>query len=181
MQRGPTSGVPISQAELGIDSIPRDEGPGAELRAFAASAMVVALALVCVWSGAMKFTSYEAQSIAPFVMNSPLMSWMYPVFGIQGSAVAIGIYEIVTGLLLLARWVAPSWSAVGAALASLMFVVTLSFMLTTPGVTAVEAGGFPALSAEIGQFLAKDVVLLAASLYILGDSLAAHRRRRYAR
>jgi uncharacterized membrane protein YkgB len=178
MQRGGVSGVPISQAELGIDSIPRDEGTGLRLRAFAGNAMVIALAVIFIWIGAMKFTSYEAQSIAPFVMNSPLLSWMYPVFGIQGSAVAIGIYEILTGTLLLARWFAPNWSAVGAALASLTFIVTLSLMLTTPGVTAAEAGGFPVLSAEIGQFLAKDLVLLSVALYILGDSLAAHRQRR---
>ena len=93
---------------------------------------------------------------------------------------AIGIYEIATGLLLLTRWFAPGWSAVGAGLASITFIVTLSLMLTTPGVTAAEAGGFPALSAEIGQFLAKDIVLLSVSLYILGDSLVAYGRRRYA-
>ena len=162
-----------------MDSIPRDEGAGAELRAFAANLMVAALAVIFLWIGAMKFTSYGAQSMAPFVMNSPLLSWMFPVFGIQGSAVAIGIYEVATGLLLLARWLAPGWSALGAALASATFIVTLSFMLTTPGVTAAEAGGFPALSAEIGQFLAKDMVLLAVSLYILGDSLTAHRQRRF--
>lgn len=50
-------------------------------------------------------------------------------------------------------------------------------MFTTPGVAAAEAGGFPALSAEIGQFLLKDLVLLAASVYVMGDSLLARRRR----
>lgn len=174
------SGVPITQAQLELDSRPHLGGVGAELRNFAGHAMVVKLAVIFLWIGAMKFTSYEAQSIAPFVMNSPLVSWMYAAFGIQGTAVVIGIYEIITGLLLLSRWLAPALAVIGAALAVITFVVTLSFMLTTPGVGAPEAGGFPALSAEIGQFLAKDLVLLAVSLYILGDSMVARRQRRYA-
>ncbi len=175
------SGVPISHAQLELDSRPRSNGSGAELRAFGGHAMVVALAVIFLWTGAMKFTSYEAQGIAPYVMNSPLLSWMYAVFGIHGTAVVIGLYEIAAGLLLLTRWLAPGLAAVGAALGAIMFVVTLSFMLTTPGVGAAEAGGFPALSAEIGQFLAKDIVLLAVSLYILGDSMVARRQRRYMR
>lgn len=61
--------------------------------------------------------------------------------------------------------------------AVLIVLITLSFMFTTPGVAAAEAGGFPALSAEIGQFLLKDLVLLAASVYVMGDSLLARRRR----
>jgi len=59
----------------------------------------------------------------------------------------------------------------------LTYILTLSCMLTTPGVAAPEAGGFPALSAEIGQFLAKDFVLLAASVYLLGQALQARTER----
>ena len=62
-------------------------------------------------------------------------------------------------------------------MAVITFLVTLSFMLTTPGVGAEEAGGFPALSADIGQFLAKDAGLLAIALFILGDSLVERGRR----
>jgi len=46
-----------------------------------------------------------------------------------------------------------------------MFLTTLSFILTTPGVAEASAGGFPAISL-LGQFLVKDVVLLGASLSI---------------
>ena len=41
---------------------------------------------------------------------------------------------------------------------------TLTFFLSTPGVAEATAGGFPAISAAPGQFLLKDLVLLAASL-----------------
>jgi Protein of unknown function, DUF417 len=53
----------------------------------------------------------------------------------------------------------------------LLFLGTLSFLFTTPGVTA--AGGFPVKSVLPGQFLLKDPVLLGASVWTLGDSLAA--------
>ena len=51
-----------------------------------------------------------------------------------------------------------------------MFLTTLSFVFTTPGVW--QAGyGFPALAAFPGQFLVKDVVLLGAAMSTLADSL----------
>jgi reactive chlorine resistance protein C len=37
----------------------------------------------------------------------------------------------------------------------------------------IDAGGVPALSAMPGQFLLKDVVLLGASVWSLGESLKA--------
>jgi uncharacterized membrane protein YkgB len=68
-------------------------------------------------------------------------------------------------------------SAAGSALASGMFLTTLSFLLTTPG-WEPSLGGFPALSAMPGQFLLKDVVLLGASLFTAGESLEAAGSRR---
>ncbi len=56
-----------------------------------------------------------------------------------------------------------------------MFATTLSFLLTTHGVWEPSLGGFPALSAVPGQFLLKDVVLLGAALWTLGEAL--NRRR----
>ncbi len=38
-----------------------------------------------------------------------------------------------------------------------------------------SAGGFPVLSVLPGQFLLKDLVLIGASLWTLGDSLGAAR------
>jgi uncharacterized membrane protein YkgB len=60
----------------------------------------------------------------------------------------------------------------------LLFLSTLSFLFTTPGVTA--ASGFPVLSVMPGQFLLKDLVLVSASLWTLGDSLGAALPRRSA-
>jgi len=49
----------------------------------------------------------------------------------------------------------------------------LSFFVGTPGVAEPAAGGFPAISAMIGQFLLKDLVLLAASVCLLLASVRA--------
>lgn len=37
------------------------------------------LVLAVGWIGLMKFTTHEAEGIRPFVANSPLMSWGYPI------------------------------------------------------------------------------------------------------
>ena len=39
--------------------------------------MHVAIAIVFLWIGALKFAPYEAESITPFVANSPFMSFFY--------------------------------------------------------------------------------------------------------
>jgi len=166
------SKAPISSNYGRADLSPGVERSGHAVLEVAQILLYVSLAVIFLWVGGMKFTAYEAKGITPFVANSPLLSWMHPTFGVQGTSYVFGVYEIAAGLLILARWMSPRYSAIGGAMAVVTFVATLSCMLTTPGVAAQEAGGFPALSAEIGQFLAKDIVLLAASLFILGDSLA---------
>ena len=62
-------------------------------------------------------------------------------------------------------------SAVGSLLAVVMFLITLSFVFTTPGWE--EDLGFPALSVSPGQFLLKDIVLLGVALWTAGEALGA--------
>jgi hypothetical protein len=45
-----------------------------------------ALVIVFLWFGGMKFTAYEAAGIAPFIEQSPIMSWLHALFGVQGQA-----------------------------------------------------------------------------------------------
>jgi uncharacterized membrane protein YkgB len=52
----------------------------------------------------------------------------------------------------------------------MMFLTTLSFLMSTPG-WEPSLGGFPGLSVAPGQFLLKDVVLLGAALWSLGEAL----------
>jgi uncharacterized membrane protein YkgB len=58
-----------------------------------------------------------------------------------------------------------------------MFLTTLSFLMTTPGVWEPSAGGFPALSGFPGQFVIKDLALLGISLWSLGEAWKASERR----
>ena len=44
---------------------------------FGAHLMRIAIAIVFLWIGALKFVPYEADSITPFVARSPLMSFFY--------------------------------------------------------------------------------------------------------
>ncbi len=132
-----------------------------------------ALVIIFLWFGAMKFTAYEAHGIAPLMMNSPIVSWIPAMFGVQGASDVIGIIELSAALALMIGAFNAFFSALGAAMSTLTYLITLSFFLSTPGVAAPMAGGFPAISADIGQFLLKDLVLLAASVCLL---LASVRR-----
>lgn len=130
-----------------------------------------ALVIIFLWFGGMKFTAYEAAGIAPFIANSYLMSWFHTLFGIAGASRVIGVLELSTAAALIAGAFNPVLSALGAAMSTLTFLSTLSFFVSTPGVAEETAGGFPAISAAPGQFLLKDVVLLAASLCLLFASV----------
>ena len=54
----------------------------------------------------------------------------------------------------------------------MLFLATISFLFTTPGIGEPAGGGFPALT-MIGEFLLKDVPLLGLSFWTLADSLRA--------
>lgn len=130
-----------------------------------------ALVVIFLWFGALKFTDYEASGIAPLVMNSPLVMWLQGSFGIGGTAHAIGVYELLTAVLLASRPWVPRLAALGGAMGVVCFLVTLSFMFTTPGVVQAGFDSPLALSAMPGQFLLKDLVLLCVSVWVLGASL----------
>src|SRR6266478_9413869 len=138
------------------------------------------LVLVIAWIGLMKFTEYEAKGIQPLVAHSPLMSWMYGFLTVRAFSNALGVVEVAIAILIgLRHWSAKA-SALGSAGAVLMFLTTLSFLFSTPG-WEPSLGGFPSLSALPGQFLLKDVVLLGAAIWSLGEawtsSVRIHRKR----
>ena len=122
-------------------------------------------------------TAYEAEGISGFVSNSPLMYWAYQLFSKGQFSAILGIAEILTAVLIAARPFSARLSALGSASAVGMFLTTLTFLFSTPGVIETSLG-FPALSAVPGQFLIKDVVLLGAALWTTGEALRAVRRER---
>ncbi|WIX77448.1 DUF417 family protein [Amycolatopsis carbonis] len=128
------------------------------------------LVLVVAWIAVLKLTASEALRIQQYVSHSPFLGWLNGVLDPRSLAIVLGAVEFAAAVLIAAGPWAPRLSAVGSALGILIFLTTLSFFLTTPGVGDAAAGGFPALS-PVGQFLLKDVVLLGASIWTLGRSL----------
>lgn len=152
---------------------PRSEGPGA-LEHYGSTALRWSLVLIFLWFGLLKFTAYEAEGIAPLAMNSPILSWAFQLLGQRGFAMALGVVELAIGVLIALRPVSARVSGIGSVASIITYVITLSFLLSTPGVWQ-EGYGFPFLSGMVGQFLIKDVVLLAASIWTAGEAFAAAR------
>ncbi|GGE79244.1 YkgB family protein [Massilia psychrophila] len=144
----------------------------ARLEAVGVKSIFIALAVIYFWFGGMKFTSYEAQGLVPLVSNSPVLGWLYGIFSVRTFSSLLGVLEISIGVLILARFLSPKLSALGAFLSAGLFVITLTLMASTPGVFEPSIG-FPGLSVMPGQFLLKDFGLLAASVFAFGNSLKA--------
>jgi reactive chlorine resistance protein C len=134
------------------------------------------LVVIVGWIGLMKFTAYEAEGIRLYVANSPLMNWVYGFASVRGFSAVLGVVEVAVAVLIGVRPLSPRASALGSALAVGMFLTTLSFLVTTPGVWEPSAGGFPALSGKPGQFLIKDLALLGVSVWSLGEAWKASER-----
>ena len=156
----------------------RDTTVSEKLQALGAVMTRYGLVVVFAWIGAMKFSAYEANGIQPLVTNSPLMSWLYNIFSVQAFSNWLGVLEIAIAVMIAARPISRQISAAGSALAAVLFLGTLSFMLSTPPVWEGTLGGFPALSVAPGQFLLKDLALLGASIWTLGEALAGRRHDR---
>lgn len=130
------------------------------------------LALVLIWIGILKFTSYEAAGIAPLANNSPILSWLFSILGGAGFSTLLGVVEITIGLLICCRPVMPKLSAWGSIGAVITFIITLTFLFSTPGI--VQKGySFPFISPMPGQFLIKDIVLLGVSFFTAGEAFTA--------
>ena len=107
------------------------------------------------------------------IEHSPLMSWVYDVFSANTVARGLGTLEIAAAILISVRSLSARLSALGSAMAIVLFCGTLSFPFTTPGVVTRFAGPIPVLSALPGQFLLKDVVLMGVAIWTLGEALYA--------
>jgi uncharacterized membrane protein YkgB len=167
----------------------REPAPGAlsgeRLRRLESGLTVAAIAtlrygvvVILLYFGAFKLTEIEAQGIEPFIRHSPFLGWSYAVASLRTVSAAIGVAEIVVALAIAAR----AWSARVCLFGSLgavgTFVVTLSFLVTTPGIWVDVPGFALPVPNELGAFVIKDVFLLGAALASAAEALAAWRQGR---
>lgn len=158
----------------------------------------LAILIVFVWIGALKFTHYEADGIVPFVANSPFMSFFYakeaPEYkeykNKEGEFVqknrewhesnrtyvfsrGLGVLIMSIGILVFLGIFSSKAGIVGDTLAIIMTIGTLSFLITTPECWVPDLGsgehGFPLLSGA-GRLVIKDTVILAGAIILLSDS-----------
>lgn len=168
------------------------------LNSFGIKFIRVAILIVFVWIGGLKYFHYEADGIVPFVANSPFMSFFYaegaPEYqkhkNAEGAFVpenrawhetnhtyvfsyGLGILIMSIGLLVFSGLFSAKAGLAGDALAIIMTLGTLSFLITTPEVWVPDLGsgefGFPLLSGA-GRLVIKDIVILAGAVILLSDS-----------
>lgn len=158
----------------------------------------VAILVIFVWIGGLKFWNYEAEGIVPFVANSPFMSFFYtksaPEYkeyklkegefnakkvewhkknNTYGFSHGLGILIVSIGILTFLGIFFPKVGLIGATLAIIMTIGTLSFLVTTPECWVPDLGsgehGFPLLTGA-GRLVIKDTAILAGALVVLSDS-----------
>lgn len=122
------------------------------------------LVAILLMIGATKWTPAEAEAIRPWVANSPFLSWIYSVSSVQVGSEIIGVIEILAAVLIGVRRWFPTATVAGSILACGMFLITLSFLVTTPNQSPDAQG-----------FLMKDFFLLGAAVWSAGEALHASR------
>ena len=165
-----------------------------------------ALVIVLLWIGGLKFAGYEADSIVPFVVNSPLISFVYhhpaPEYkrymnregelkpanrewhrsnGTYPVSHGLGVIIVSLGILIALYPLRPELSALGSFLLIFMAMTTLSFLVTTPEAWVSPLGdvnhGFPFLSGA-GRLVIKDAIMLGAAVLTMADAARKSLRRR---
>ena len=124
------------------------------------------MVIIFLFYGYQKWFEYEAQVLIPYISNGPLISWMYPVFGIRGASWFLGVSEWLFGALLFLGFWNKKLGILGALGSCVTFIMTVTIIPFMPDGWAASAGGFPAMTGNV-PFLMKDVVLFAASVYLL--------------
>lgn len=132
---------------------------------------VISVIIVLFWIGLLKFTPSEAMAIKGYVSHSFLMNWLYSVTSAQGVSNIIGIYEIVTGILLIGSFWNHKVGAIAGYLTLTIFLTTLSFLVTTPGIWKFLDGIM-----VTDFFLVKDFAFLAIALQVIGTSRETKRK-----
>jgi uncharacterized membrane protein YkgB len=133
--------------------------------------MRASLVVLFLFFGYQKWFDYEAQALIPYISHGPLLFWMYPVFGIRGATWVLGVSEWSFALLLFLGFWHKRLGILGALGSCAAFIGTVTIIPFMPDGWAASAGGFAAMTRNV-SFLMKDVVLFAASVYLLTQDVA---------
>ena len=125
----------------------------------------IGMIVMLLWAGAFKMTAPGAEGIAPLVSNSPLIWWHFKLFGPYVGSDIIGATESTAALLLIVGYIRPKVGLIGALIMTLMFFITSTMLLSTPG-TTIEWKGMRYMN-NLGLFLFKDVISIGVSLYFI--------------
>jgi uncharacterized membrane protein YkgB len=124
-----------------------------------------AMIVMLLWAGSYKMTNPGAEGIVPLVSNSPLISWHFKLFGPYIGSDIIGLTEITAALLFIIGYFKPKAGIVGGMIATLMFFITSTMVITTPdAIVPVNGIGYMSF---LGLFLFKDLISLGASFYLI--------------
>jgi uncharacterized membrane protein YkgB len=125
----------------------------------------IGMIVMLLWAGSYKMTDPGAEGIIPLVSNSPLISWHFRLFGPYVGADIIGLTEIVAAILIIAGYVRPKAGIIGGFITTLMFFITSTMVITTPG-AVIAVHGMRYMS-FLGLFLFKDIISLGVSFYLI--------------
>lgn len=127
--------------------------------------MSIGMIVMLLWAGSYKMTAPGAEGIVPLVSNSPLISWHFKLFGPYIGSDLIGLTEISAATLIIAGYFRPKAGIIGGLITSVMFFITSTMVITTPGSTIVVHG--MRYMSFLGLFLFKDVISLGVSFYLI--------------
>ncbi|CAM3210023.1 DUF417 domain-containing protein [Vibrio ordalii] len=123
---------------------------------------IFGVSLVLAWIGIYKFTPTEAKLIQPLVENHFAMGWLYNFISVQAVSNIIGATEIVVAIGLIVGIKNTKIAYLSGIAAAIIFVTTLSFLLTTPSTWKVSDGVL-----ITNFFLVKDILFLAISVSVI--------------
>jgi uncharacterized membrane protein YkgB len=124
------------------------------------------MVIIFFFFGYQKWFQYEVERLIPYISDGPLIFWLYPAFGMRGATWLLGASEWTFGALLFLGFWNKKLGILGALGSTVTFITTVSIIPFMPDGWYAAAGGFPAMTGNV-PFLMKDVVLLAASIYLL--------------
>src|SRR6202012_1805132 len=91
-----------------------------------------AMVIIFLFFGYQKWFEYEAQVLIPYISNGPLISWMYPVFGVRGASWFLGVSEWLTCALLIWGFWNRTAGVFGALFLCATFVSTVTIIPFMP-------------------------------------------------